>query len=208
MFSWQPDEAQGPGVYTMTIRVTDNGVPPLSKSDLVTIIVDEVNIAPVLASLTNRTVALGDTVSFTAPASDVDLPAQLLTFDFTNAVPGGASINATNGLFSWTANTVGTNTFTVRVTDNGPGALADTKTFDIIVTSSGLMATIGISNQIVTLNWNAISNRAYDVEFKNDLSELNWTPLATNIVATGDTASASDAVGTNTQRVYRIVLQP
>jgi len=46
------------------------------------------------------------------------------------------------------------------------------------------------------------------VEFKNDLSEVNWTPLVTNIVATGESAATTDAVGTNTQRLYRIVLRP
>jgi hypothetical protein len=208
VFAWQPDETQGPGVYTITIRVTDNGAPPLSGTALVTIIVNESNTPPALAAITNRTVLLGDAVSFTAQASDIDLPAQLIAFDFATAAPAGATIGATNGMFSWTANTVGTNTFTVRAMDNGPGALTDTKTFDIIVTGSSLLTTISISNQIVTLNWNAISNRSYDVEFKNDLSEADWTPLVTNIVATGDSATTTDAVGTNTQRLYRIVLQP
>ena len=29
-FSWTPAESQGPGVYTFTVKVTDNGDPSLS----------------------------------------------------------------------------------------------------------------------------------------------------------------------------------
>ena len=207
-FSWTPVETHGPGAYTMTISVTDSGSPALSNSAFVTITVNESNTPPALAALTNRTVALGETVSFTATATDSDLPAQLITFGFAVPPPAGATVNLTNGLFTWIANNVGTNTFTLRATDNGPGAFVDSKTFEVVVSAQELATSIALSNQIVTLSWNAISNRAYDVEFKNDLSETNWTPLVTNLVATGVTAATTDPVTTNAQRLYRIVLRP
>src|SRR6185369_1150825 len=137
----------------------------------------------------NRTVALGENVSFTVNATDPDLPAQRLTFDVASAAPAGAAIGPTNGLFSWTANTVGTNTFSVRVTDNGAPALNDTKTFDVVVTTQFQVTTIAVSNNLVTLKWNAITGRSYGVEHKNSLAELSWKPLATNIVAATNTAS-------------------
>ncbi len=207
-FSWTPNETHGPGAYTMTISVTDNGAPALSNSALVTITVNESNTPPALAAITNRTAALGEIISFTATATDSDLPAQLITFDFAVPPPSGATVNATNGLFTWTANTVGTNTFTLRATDSGPGAYVDSKTFEVVVSAQELVTSIGLSNQVVTLSWNAISNRAYSVEFKNDLNETNWTPLVTNVVATGATAATTDTVSTNVQRLYRIVLLP
>ncbi len=207
-FAWTPDETHGPGAYTMTISVTDSGTPALSNSALVTITVNESNTPPALAAIANRTAALGEVVSFTATATDSDLPPQLITFDFAVTPPAGATINATNGLFAWTANNVGTNTFTLRATDNGPGAYVDSKTFEVVVSAQELVTSIGLSNQVVTLSWNAISNRTYHVEFKNDLSETNWTPLVTNIVANGETAATTDAVSTNAQRLYRIVLLP
>ncbi len=207
-FSWTPTEVHGPGAYTMNISVRDNGSPSLSNSALVTITVNESNTPPTLAALTNRAVALGEVVSFTATATDSDLPPQLITFDFALTPPAGATVNATNGLFTWTANNVGTNTFTLRATDNGPGAYVDSKSFEVVVSAQELVTSIGLSNQVVTLSWNAISNRAYTVEFKNNLNETNWTPLVTNLVATGATATTTDAVGTNAQRLYRIVRLP
>ena len=106
------------------------------------------------------------------------------------------------------ANNVGTNTFLVRVTDNGAPALNDTKTFDIVVTASLTITSFAISNEVMSLDWRAIPGRSYTVEYKNSLSEAQWKPVATNIVTTNSSAFLSDPIGTNTQRIYRIVLQP
>ena len=38
-FSWTPTEAQGPGTFPVTIRVTDNGTPALSGTAAITITV-------------------------------------------------------------------------------------------------------------------------------------------------------------------------
>ena len=208
LFTWQPGESQGPGVYTVTVLVTDNGTPALSNSAAITIRVNESNAAPVLVVITNRAVLLGETVSFNLSATDTDVPAQLLHFDFASTVPAGATLNATNGLFSWVANNVGTNTFLVRVTDNGFPALSDTRTFDVAVTASLTITSFAVSNEVMSLDWRAIPGRSYTVEYKNSLSEAQWKPVATNIVATNSGAFLTDPIGTNTQRIYRIVLQP
>jgi hypothetical protein len=60
----------------------------------------------------------------------------------------------------------------------------------------------------VTLDWGALPGRTYDLEFKNSLADAEWSPLTTNIVAASNSVVAMDAVGTNTQRLYRIVLRP
>jgi len=208
VFTWQPAEAQGPGAYTIVVRVRDNGSPPLSNSAPITIRVNESNAAPALAAISDRTALLGEEVSLTLSATDSDVPAQLLLFDFASSPPAGATIGATNGVFSWTANNVGTNTFFVRVTDNGSPALSDTKTFEVVVAASLYITSIAVSNETVSLRWSAATNRSYRVEFKNTLDEAQWSTLATNIVATNERAGINDAVGTNTQRIYRIVQEP
>src|SRR5204863_210391 len=78
VFSWTPTEAQGPADYGVTVRVTDNGTPALSDSKTITIHVGEVNVAPVLAAIGDRSVSLGSPLTFTAGATDADLPAYLL----------------------------------------------------------------------------------------------------------------------------------
>jgi CSLREA domain-containing protein len=72
-FRWIPTEAQGPGTYTFQIKVTDG---TSSAFQNVTIIVREVNAAPVLDLGGDRTVTGGVPFSFGITASDSDVPKQ------------------------------------------------------------------------------------------------------------------------------------
>ena len=120
----------------MTVRVTDNGSPALSDSETISITVNEVNVAPVLAAIGNKTVNEGSLLTFTATATDADLPANSLTYSLDAGAPTGAAINATTGVFTWTpteSQGPGTYSVTVRVTDNGSPALSDSETISITV---------------------------------------------------------------------------
>ena len=131
-FTWTPTETQGPGSYTITVRVTDDGAPALSDSRSFNVIVEEVNNAPVLAAISDQTVKEGVQLTFNASATDVDLPAQKLMFSLEPGAPAGAVINATNGEFTWTPTETqgpGIHTITVGVTDNGTPALSDSRSF-------------------------------------------------------------------------------
>ena len=134
-FSWTPTEAQGPGVYDITVRVTDNGIPNLSDTKTFTVVVAEVNNAPVLNPIGNRTVSESNTLTVAVSASDPDA-GQTLTFSLDPGAQQGMSINATNGTITWTPGETfgGANYSTiVRVTDNGQPPLSDTKTLAIFV---------------------------------------------------------------------------
>src|SRR5438105_2758972 len=54
VFTWTPTEAQGPSVNSVTIRVTDSGLPARSATQTLNITVNEVNTAPVLAAIGNK----------------------------------------------------------------------------------------------------------------------------------------------------------
>src|SRR5262249_32680369 len=88
VFSWTPTEAQGPGTFTFKVRVTDDGSPNLFAEEQITVTVREVNQAPVLAPVGNKSVAEGDALTFAASATDPDLPANGLTFSLIDAPPG------------------------------------------------------------------------------------------------------------------------
>ncbi len=149
VFTWTPTEAQGPGSYNVTVRVTDSGVPPLSAFETITISVNESNIAPSLAAIGTKTVVKNTQLSFSAVGSDLDSPAQTLTYSLDSGAPSGASINPTTGAFTWTPNNSqgpSTNSLTIRVTDNGPGNLSATRTFQVIVLNDNtapVLAAIG-----------------------------------------------------------------
>ena len=70
-----------------------------------------------------------------------------------------------------------------------------------------IITAIAATNGSVTLTWTAFSNGVYRVEHKPAVDSPGWTPLATNIIATGNTASRTDNPG-NTNRIYRVNLLP
>ncbi len=139
-FSWTPSEAQGPGSYPVTIRVTDNGNPAQSDSETITVQVNEVNSPPVLAPIGNKTVKQGSVLTFTASATDSDIPLNALAFSLGVGAPAGASINSTTGVFSWKpSNKQGPGNYlvTIRVTDNGTPVQSSSETITITVTKKG-----------------------------------------------------------------------
>ncbi|MBA4148538.1 MAG: putative Ig domain-containing protein [Verrucomicrobia bacterium] len=206
VFSWTPTEAQGPGSYPITVRVTDNAAPALSDSKTFTVTVTEVNTAPVLAVIANLTVHAGNSIVFTNFASDADIPANTLSFSLDPGAPLGSGIHPVNGVFSWTPNDsfVGSNnSITVRVTDSGSPQKSDARTFGISVVAKPSFEGINTDGENVTLSWSVISGRSYKVQYKSSLSDPVWTDIAT-VVASADTASRMEPIGTG-QRYYRIV---
>ena len=150
-FSWTPTELQGPGTYTFDVVVTDNGAPTLSDRETITVTVNEVNQAPTLTTIGNQAVNEGALLTFTATATDGDVPANTLTYTLQGTIPAGASINPTTGVFTWTptAAQIGPHSLTVRVTDNGTPALSAEET--ITVTVSDVNATPTATNDAYTL---------------------------------------------------------
>jgi Putative Ig domain/PKD domain len=148
VFTWTPTEAQGPGIYEFKVRATDDGTPVLFGETNVKITVNEVNQAPVLEAIGNKSVDEGSALTFTAKAADPDVPANTLAFSLDGA-PAGASINATTGAFSWTpADDEPTdtpsddNTFKVIVKDNGTPQLSDEETITVTVNNVGPVVTV------------------------------------------------------------------
>jgi hypothetical protein len=139
IISWTPTEVQGPSTNLLETVVTDSGSPALSTTNMVEVVVREVNQAPVLPSQTNQTVAGLASVLVTNTATDVDLPANPLTYALLVA-PTNAIID-TNGIISWTpvyAQVPSTNEFRTVVSDSNPLAvneqsLSATNSFLVIV---------------------------------------------------------------------------
>jgi len=156
VFTWTPSEVQGPGIYAVTVRVTDNGSPPASVADTISITVNEVNTPPVLSHIGDKTINEGTLLTFTNLATDADLPAQSLTYSLDAGFPAGAAINATNCIFTWTpteAQGPGSYPVTIRVSDSfaNPGIAAETITITVNEVNSP-PALAPIANQTVDEN--------------------------------------------------------
>ena len=77
-FSWTPTEAQGPNVYNFTVRVCETaGWFQGCATRPVQVTVSEVNVAPVLGIIGNKTTDELVALTFTATATDADIPVDL-----------------------------------------------------------------------------------------------------------------------------------
>lgn len=117
-FTWTPTEAQGPGIYEITVTATQDDDLSLFDSETFTITVDEVNEPPAIGPVDDQFIEAGALLAFTVEASDPDIPVQDLTFDLSGA-PAGATIGPTTGDFSWTPTSaqIGKHIFDLTVSD-------------------------------------------------------------------------------------------
>ena len=208
VFTWSPTEAQGPGIYNITVRVTDNNLPPASDAKTFQVTVNETNQAPVLVAITNRIVHAGTLVLFTNVATDADMPTNNLGFSLDAGAPGSANIGTNTGTFNWLtsdADVGSTNNITVRVTDNGVPPLSDAKPFSIAVLARPTVVDATVSSGNFTLTWSAIPGQKYRVQFKDDLNDPMWNDLVPDVTASLNSATKSDSLSA-TQRFYRVLV--
>jgi Ca2+-binding RTX toxin-like protein len=132
-FTYTPN-AGFAGTDSFTYRATDGEL--ISNFASVTITVMTVNEPPVLNPIGNKSIDEGNTLTFTATATDPNV-GDTHTFSLQGPVPAGATIDPATGLFTWTpteAQGPGTYTFDVVVTDNGTPNLSDRETIRMTVT--------------------------------------------------------------------------
>ncbi|NCT42567.1 MAG: type I secretion C-terminal target domain-containing protein, partial [Microcystis aeruginosa G11-09] len=125
--------------YSIRVRTTDVG--GLSYEQTFTVKISNINEAPILNPIGNKTIKTGNTLSFIVTATDEDIPPNTLTFQLDNNAPLGATINPTTGQFIWTPTTVGTFSVTIRIQDNGTPVLEDFETISIQVNAVNLRPT-------------------------------------------------------------------
>ena len=64
------------------------------------------------------------------------------------------------------------------------------------------------SNSTVKLTWSTTAGVAYQLQYKTNVTATNWINSGSTTTATGGTMSASDAIGSNSRRFYRVALVP
>jgi hypothetical protein len=206
LISWTPTEAQGPGTYAIHVRVTDNGVPPLSDMQTLTVFVVEVNTPPELAFIPDRIVGVDEPVTFTALGADVDVPVQTLTYSLGAGAPVDAVLDPNTGVFSWTpgaASAGTTNQITITADDHGSPAFTASRTFSIVV-STDLRAEIQRAAETVTISFRTTAGGMYRVEYQDLLGGGSWSQLGTNTPALGSSLNFQDATTNGLQRFYRV----
>ena len=134
LFAWTPLPEQTASTNLITVRVTDNGTPPKSDATTFTVRIAATNNPPTLGAIPDQVIYLGQTVSFTAHATDPDQPAQTLAYSLASA-PLGANLDPVSGLFSWkptAGHCPSTNPVVLQVTDTGIPPLSALQRFTIL----------------------------------------------------------------------------
>jgi len=152
-FEWLTTEEDGPGIYTFTLTATDDGVPVLEDSQIITVEVEEVNAKPVFAAVSDQVIQEGEAISLTVTAEDSDIPANSLTYDLTKG-PDGAEVNASTGEFTWQAGeSDGGEKYEVivHVVDNGVEPEEDYITFYLDVVEVNSAPEISLSEDEITV---------------------------------------------------------
>lgn len=134
------------GNTTLLMRVSDGNV---ETPVAVSVSVQSVNDAPVFAPTADRVAFVGEGLSISVSAMDIDQPPHGLAFSFATVGPPGALFNQvspTNAIFTWrpTDNSRGSNTIRVIVRDLGPGLPAPiivTQAFQVVVVPQPLTMT-------------------------------------------------------------------
>src|SRR5208283_5598233 len=182
IITWTPSQTQSPGTNTLTTVVTNPDAyhllnPHLSATNSFTVVVREVNVAPVLSVIPDQTVNELTLLTVTNTASETNIHATL-GYTLVNP-PAGAAIDA-NGIITWTPSqnqSPGTNTLTTVVTNTDPYDLVNphlsaTNSFMVIVNAMGVVPppviqSISVSNGIVTITWSAVTNQNYMLQYIN-----------------------------------------
>lgn len=137
LFLYRPTEADGPGVYSVTLLAHDILRPDLPTRLTFEITVQEVNRSPVLVAPSRLIVNEETQLQFQVTATDPDIPQQSLSFFLDPATaPAGMSIDANSGIVHWWMDEEtgpGEYSVIVGVRDSGSPSLVATQTVTIEV---------------------------------------------------------------------------
>src|SRR5208283_388669 len=214
IITWTPSQTQSPGTNTLTTVVTNTDPydlvnPHLSATNSFTVVVQEVNVAPVLSVIPDQTVNELTLLTVTNTASESNIHATL-GYTLVNP-PAGAAIN-TNGVITWTPSqnqSPGTNTITTVVTNTDPYDLVNphlsaTNSFTVVVQEVNVAPVLPvIANQTVNeLTLLTVTNTASETNIHATLGYTLVNPPAgaaidTNGVITW-TPSVLQSPSTNT----------
>jgi hypothetical protein len=167
------------------------------------------NATPQLASIPAQTIHRGETIRFTATATDLDAPPQTLAFSLDSA-PAGSTIDPVTGEFGWTPDAEGpeqVEVARVRVTDDGNPPASAAVDVTLIVLPIPEIVALPITSlppgTQVGFSFGTIVGRNYQVEFADRLVPPDWQPYGLPFTAEAAAYEILDDSGA-TQRFFRV----
>jgi PKD repeat protein len=185
------------GIFTFSYVLTDNAIPPLTDTALVTVLVANCNVAP-NAGNDNANTTCNTAVSVPVKANDNDINVgQTLTLGQVLSVSGGtAAVVGSNITFTPPANIAGVFTFSYTVCDNGTPALCDTALVTVFVANAGCFVAPIITNDTILSPCGATVSS--NIVF-NDIINNGQTNLPVNLISTSGIVGVVGANGNSVE---------
>jgi hypothetical protein len=225
VITWTPSQTQSPGTNVITTVATANDPldmvnPQLSASNTFTVVVTEVNVAPVLPDIPTRNVHVLTLLTVTNTATEANIHATNLAYGLAGA-PANMNIDS-NGIITWTptpAQSPSTNLITTVVTntdafDSVSPHLTATNAFTVIVNEANLTPTLpaippqSVNEQALLI----VTNTVASVAPHATVSYALIAPPAGAVIDTNGiftwTPAPTQSPGTNTITVVAISADP
>ena len=193
------------GPDSFAFRVNDGSL--TSTVATVTIIITPVNDAP-MAQDDEYQLGNGAVLDFAAPgmlSNDSDVEGDSLTAVLVDGPAQGILSLNSNGGFNYfpTNHFSGVDSFTYEASDGA--AHSSPATVSITVSNLIQISSVEVSHNLVTVTWTAIVGRKYRLQARDGWADGTWTNLTPDVIASGSTATGTNAVDVVNQRFYRVI---
>ncbi|MGD0745096.1 MAG: MBG domain-containing protein, partial [Verrucomicrobiota bacterium] len=174
--------------------------------------IDSLNYTPASASAQINVIRAPLTITADNKSKTQGLPNPPLTASYSGFVNGdNANVLTTQAALSTTAN-VDSAATTYPITASGAVAANYTIGYvsgTLTVVAQPALGGISASKNHFTLAWPTIAGQTYQVEYKDNLGDPAWTPLASPIPGTGNPLTVNDDNNGASHRFYRLkITQP
>jgi len=218
VITWLPQQTQSPSTNLVTTIVTNSNPydlvnPHLSASNAFTVIVNEVNVPPVLPVIPDQTVLELTLLSVTSAASEPNIHA---TLSYLLLGPPVGMAVSPDGIITWMpqpTQSPSTNSILEVATstdayDAISPNLSVTNSFVVRVLARQQLA-VNMVNGHPQLAWNCSPGTSFQVQYRTDLDTGAWLDLGLPIAAAGSTCQYEDDLSSSaTTRYYQVVLLP
>jgi hypothetical protein len=158
--------------------------------------------APVISTQpSNQVAVVGSNATFNVVASGTPPLSYQWLFTSTN-LPGATSsvLQLTNVQLSQAGN------YQVLVTNASGSATSSVVTLRVLVPPTLNLSRLGVTPTNVSISLTSVLGLNYTLQYKNSLTDANWTPLPPPVTGNGDVITLQDStVGALPSRFYRVL---
>lgn len=119
-----------------------------------------------------------------------------------------SSVVLTQSVAAGTALALGTNQVVLTLTDGCGNAAYATNFVIVQCPTPPVIQTLPPAGGMLTLTWTAFVGQQFQVQYKTNWIQTDWINLGDPFPATNTTMTASDPIGPDPQRFYRVVIVP